>query len=208
MVADWRKTRTEDVRRRAEGSKGVCEGPTVFVCGVFGIRFFWKFSPLSSPFFSDSLCFLFISQIRVQIDAQRFQRGKFSDALFGCSEASLSSSMLFSGKVTCTLAFSNLFRPNSEFGYFLDLTDSVIILFNRSEFGAFSVLITTLFLYLVLELWNCLVLSLLQRLAGMMAILMIWMHGNLTLWRDGVSFYIVSAAPFRVVSRYSLYILW
>lgn len=34
---------------------------------------------------------------------------------------------------------------------------------------------------LILELWNCLVLSLLQSFAGTVAVLMIWMHGNLTL---------------------------
>ncbi|KAJ6766890.1 hypothetical protein OIU79_022789 [Salix purpurea] len=41
----------------------------------------------------------------------------------------------------------------------------------------------------------------------MVAVLMIWMHGNLTLWRDAISVYICSTAPLRVVSRYSLYML-
>ena len=61
---------------------------------------------------------------------------------------------------------------------------------------------------LILESWNCLVLSLLQSFAGMVAVLIIWMHGNLTLWREAISLYICSTAPFRVVSRNSLYMLW
>ena len=61
---------------------------------------------------------------------------------------------------------------------------------------------------LILELWNCLVLSLLQSLAGMVAVLMIWMQGSRTLWREAISLYICSTAPFSVVSRYSLYMLW
>ena len=61
---------------------------------------------------------------------------------------------------------------------------------------------------LILLLWNCLVLSLLQSLAGTVAVLMIWMQGNLTRCLDAISVYICSTAPFKVVSRYSLYMLW
>lgn len=61
---------------------------------------------------------------------------------------------------------------------------------------------------LIFELWNCLVLSLLQSLAGTVAVLIIWMQGDLTLWREAISVYICSTAPFKVVSRYSLYMLW
>ena len=39
----------------------------------------------------------------------------------------------------------------------------------------------------ILELWNCLMLSLLHKAAGMTAVLMIWMQGNLTRCRDPIS---------------------
>lgn len=35
-----------------------------------------------------------------------------------------------------------------------------------------------------------------------------WMQGKRTRWRDAISLYIWSTAPLRVVSRYSLYMLW
>lgn len=44
--------------------------------------------------------------------------------------------------------------------------------------------------------------------AVMVAVLMIWMQGERTRWRLPISWYICSTAPFRVVSRYSLYALW
>lgn len=56
--------------------------------------------------------------------------------------------------------------------------------------------------------WNCIVFARLHISSGMVAVLMICTHGLRTRWRPPISSYICSTAPFSVVSRNSLYMLW